>query len=117
MEKMILKPYTKEETKKIIEICQPNASTTKEKEEYALSIDRTVTQITSKASYEKNKKKYKKKQRRLELVAEKAQKPATLNITHVDKIISTKEATITIGEAVITIPFRTFQINGVKIDW
>ena len=157
--KTILMPYTKEETKEINRLWNIEKVSKKEREKYAISIGRTFTQASSKASYEKNKgnkpkttlkvwnvedtnylmqewpKRNAKGKKRLakklgrtqhalqsryakflnKLINE--QKPATLNVTHVDKVIPTKEATITIGEAVIAMPFRTFQVNGVKIDW
>ena len=112
-----LKAYSKQETREIKRLFKPGISDKEEREAYALSIGRTYTQISSKASYEKNLKKDKKRPFTFVPTIEKQQKPATVNVTHIEKTVVSKEVTIKIGETTINIPSKTFYIDGVKIDW
>lgn len=112
-----LKAYSKQETREIKRLFKTGVAGKEEREAYALSIGRTYTQISSKASYEKNFKKDKKKTLNFEPSVQKQQKSAVINVTHIEKTVVSKEAIIKIGEATISIPSKTFYVDSVKIDW
>lgn len=110
-----LSPYTKKETNAIYDLWYTKKSTRKERTDYAISIGRTFTQCSSKASYEK-KKRMEGNTRRQYKEPFLERHAAEVSITKVIKA-PVRNAIINVGVATIEIPSKTFYVNGIKIDW
>ena len=120
----ILKKYTKEETAEIMLVFN-GKNNNGARQKLAKRMNRTITQLSSKANYERNRNNgstrrssYIKIADRPGYVKPKKQKETNITVTHLKKEITVKLAIIKLGNiAVIEIPTKSFNIDGVKIDW
>lgn len=111
--KRMLKMYTKDETKRIMDVFSHNPDRNTKKE-LADELGRSVTVLNQKYWYERKMKKARRKpytKRSRNIIAK-------FNTPPVTSIKTIKPATILIGDNIkIEIPTNSFNINGVKVDW
>lgn len=106
------KPYTKEETKQIVELFNNNP-TLEQKIELANKLERDVPRIYQKFMYEREKIRARNKIPYIKRNT-KSNKP-TITVTHLNQDVYTFP-TIQVGDAVIKMTSRTFKVAGIQIE-